>query len=518
MPILKPMKGGVSKQQLPRNLVGNLAYFIVNLMIGLLLVPYFVSTLGVAAYGIIPLATSLNGYVGLFTQSLNTAVARFLTVDLQQENYDSANKTFNTAFFGVSGIILAMVPVVLLISVFAPTIFDVPSGQESGAIFLFLGVNGAFLLRSWSGNFTVSLFAYNRLDLLNLVNIVNVVIQVLLIILFFSIAQPSLTLIGLAYLIGGVTASILAIVLSRRINPHLKVRLSDFTPSRLRELTGMGGWVVVNQIGSLLYRNIDLIVVNMFFGALAGGEYAIALQWVILLRAIAHTLAAVNTPIILSYYARDKIKPLIKVSKSAVKLMGLLMALPIGLVCGFAPSLLGIWIGEEYSFLALLMVVLTGHLTVNLAVLPLFSINVAYNRVKIPGILTLIMGAGNLLLAIALSVYTGWGYFGVAVAAAITLTLKNALFTPWYATRILKIPANTFTNSMLPGIIATVAIAGIAAVLNMTFQVTTLPGLIIAGGMIGIAYLAALWPFSLDEFERALFLSYLPKKIRRNVK
>lgn len=44
--------------QLPRNLAANIAYFLVNIVIGVLLVPYFINTLGVAAYGIIPLATS----------------------------------------------------------------------------------------------------------------------------------------------------------------------------------------------------------------------------------------------------------------------------------------------------------------------------------------------------------------------------------------------------------------------------------------------------------------------------
>lgn len=56
--------------QLPRNLAANIAYFLVNVVIGVLLVPYFINTLGVAAYGIIPLATSITGYVAIVVQSL----------------------------------------------------------------------------------------------------------------------------------------------------------------------------------------------------------------------------------------------------------------------------------------------------------------------------------------------------------------------------------------------------------------------------------------------------------------
>jgi O-antigen/teichoic acid export membrane protein len=66
--------------QLPRNLAANIAYFLVNIVIGVLLVPYFIDTPGVAAYGLIPLATSITGYVAIVVQSLNTSVSRFLSL------------------------------------------------------------------------------------------------------------------------------------------------------------------------------------------------------------------------------------------------------------------------------------------------------------------------------------------------------------------------------------------------------------------------------------------------------
>ena len=46
----------------------NIAYFLTNIVIGVLRVPCF-NTLGVAAYGIIPFATSIMGYVTIVVQS-----------------------------------------------------------------------------------------------------------------------------------------------------------------------------------------------------------------------------------------------------------------------------------------------------------------------------------------------------------------------------------------------------------------------------------------------------------------
>jgi membrane protein EpsK len=208
---------------------------------------------------------------------------------------------------------------------------------------------------------------------------------------------------------------------------------------------------------------------------------------------------------------------MIRVTKSSVKLMGLAMALPVGLVCGFAPQILTVWVGEEYAFLAPLLVLMTLPLVINLAVLPLFSINIAYNRVSVPGIVTVILGIGNLALAVILALFTGWGYYGVAAAGAIVLTFKNAIFTPWYATKVLGVGVHTFTSAMLPGVVAGLLLGAIAAVLGIFLPLDTLIPLIITCGILGMLYALLMWKIGLSVGERKLFGSYLPKKFRRFV-
>ena len=501
--------------QFPKNLVANIAYFLVNVIIGVLLVPYFVTTLGVAAYGLIPLATSITGYVAIVVQALNTAVSRFLTVDLQQKNYVAANQTFNTALFAFSVIFLLMIPIVVTVAWLAPFIFHVPAGQESSAIFLFLGVSTATLIRFWSGNYTVQLFAYNRLDLQNLVNLTNIVVQVGLIVFFFTFLGPDLVLIGGAYLIGAVVASAVSIILAHRICPYLRVSIGAFDRTRLREISGMGGWVVVDQIGHLFLFQIDLIVVNLLFGATSAGEYAIALQWGLLILAVAGTVASVFTPTILTYYALNQTETLVAITQSAIKFIGLAIALPAGLICGFAPQLLTVWVGTEHANLAPLMVLLTAHLAVNMSVQPLFAVNVAHNKVRIPGIMTALLGIANLILAVTIPLVTGWGYYGVAVAGVIILTFRHTLFIPWYATRVLGVEAHTFTRSMLAGFVATGLIGVAAATLGGVLQLPALITLAVAGVGITLVYLVGVWGFGLNRFERELFESYLPPAIRR---
>jgi membrane protein EpsK len=501
--------------QLPGNLIANITYFLLHIIIGILLVPYFITTLGIAAYGLIPLASAVTGYVAIVIQSLDTTVSRYLTIDLQKTDYTSANRTFNTAFFGLCIIIALMIPIVIIISYFVPVIFNVPSGKEIDAIILFVCVFAALFIRSLSGTFTVQLFAYNRLDFMNVVNIVNYLVYVGMIILLFWQNGASLIYVGGANLGGAIIASIVAIILAKRVCPHLHLCIGSFDRTRVKDLGNMGGWVLINQIGSLLFLQIDLIVVNIIFGAISAGEYSIVLQWGNQLRSIAVVFAGVLTPMILTYYAREHTDTMIRVTKSAVKLMGLIMALPIGLICGFAPQLLTVWVGAQYAVLAPLMVLMTIHLLINLSVFPLFPINVAYNKVGLPGIVTLIMGIGNFGLAVILSLYTGWGYYGVAAAGAIVLTLKNTVFTPWYATRVIGVGVHTFTRAMLPGIVAGFLIIILSTILGLFIPLDTLIPLIITGGIISIVYSIILWRVGLSDHERNLFGSYLPERIRK---
>jgi membrane protein EpsK len=280
----------------------------------------------------------------------------------------------------------------------------------------------------------------------------------------------------------------------------------------------MGGWVIVSEIGSLFYLQIDLIVVNKLFGTVAGGEYSIALTWSILLRAIAGMLIGALTPILITYYAKEQIEELVNVSKIAVKLTGYAMALPIGYICGFAPQLLSLWVGPEFAKLSPLIFIMLCHLVINLPVMPLFAINISYNKVRIPGIITFFMGLGNILLAIIIPYITGWGYYGVAIAGAIMLTLKNAFFTPWYATKVVGISRVTFMNSMLPGVFAMFIVIGTSRLMVYYLNISGLVPSVVYGLFLTIIYLMGVWSLGLSKIENQMLEIIIPFKLRSRVK
>jgi membrane protein EpsK len=137
------------------------------------------------------------------------------------------------------------------------------------------------------------------------------------------------------------------------------------------------------------------------------------------------------------------------------------MAVPIGLVCGLAEPLLATWLGPNFVNLANLMSLLTVHLSINLAILPLFSVQLATGKVKGPAIVTVGLGVANVALVIALAGPVGWGLYGVAAGGVITLSLKNLLYTPLHVAGILRQPRLSFFSEVVPVVLITLGVTGI---------------------------------------------------------
>jgi membrane protein EpsK len=370
-----------------------------------------------------------------------------------------------------------------------------------------------FYLTTLSTGFGISAFSRNRFDLTNTVNILSTLIRVVLIVVLFNAFQPRVWHVGVSMLIAVGFSSAAAYCIWKHVTPMLELRMTWFSLSSLRQMMDMGWWIVINSLGTLLYLSIDLLVVNRILGYEATGQYGAVMTWATLLRSFAGVVAGVFGPTIIILYTRADMPGLVRYSRQAVKFLGLIMAVVIGLISGFSKPLLGLWLGPSYVTFAPLMALMTIHLCVNLAVLPLFSIQVATNHVRLPGMITCGMGLLNLILAVILVGPVGWGMYGVAVAGAITLTAKNVIFTPLYAAHILKLSNTTFCRELIPIVATTTCLAGVGWLVTRLFCITNWPALLAAGLVSGVFAAGAIYRLLLTNSERSRLVDMMRQGI-----
>ncbi len=494
------------KKQLPINLISNVGYFALNVVIGIWMVPFLIRHLGVEGYGFIPLASSVTSYVSLITLALNGAVSRYLVIALQKNDVEGANKIFNTAFWALAFLSVILVPLVGVFSWFVPRIFHVPVHLVFQVQGLFFMILLSFVISVFSSIFYVSTFANNRLDLRNLIDMSSLSVRAILIIISITFVSTSLTNVGVAYFSGALIALLLGHAFFRKLTPSLKISRKFFDLSKLRELTSMGGWLVVGQTGTLFFLQIDLILCNILFSAHDTGVYAALIQWNFLLRSMAGVVAAVLAPVVTISYALNQKERIVRMSQCAVKYMGLGVALPVGFLFGFADSILRVWLGLDFVQYAPLLRLMTFYLTINLAVLPLFGLSAAYNKVKWPGIVTFLSGIINIFVAVFLAKFLGWGLYGIASAGFIVLTFKNVIFAPLYFAHVLNISKLSFFRPLITSCVAVAVVSGVAYTLSRFVVLENFGAVLMAGLGISIVYLIFVWLCLFQAEDRSLFL------------
>ncbi|NLX53549.1 MAG: lipopolysaccharide biosynthesis protein [Planctomycetaceae bacterium] len=492
------------------NLISNAALFGFNTVVSLWYTPYLIHHLGESAYGIVPLVQQITNYMTVVTTTLNSAVGRYITIAFELDNDDEANEYFNTSLFGSVLLVLSLTPLAILATLHLDSIIELPAGQETQTRWLFACTVVGFFLTTIRSPFGVSCFCRNRFDLQNAVILIQQVARVGIVVLFFSLITPQVWQVGVAAVVAVFCGWGWSIRLWRRLTPTLSVSPAHFSRHALRHLTSTGGWISINYIGVILYLSIDLLVVNRMFGPAVGGRYAAVMQWSALLRTVVGLIAGLFGPTVLYYYAKHDIEGMSRYARRAVKMVGLFMAAPIALICGFSAPLLSTWLGPAFIDLSWLMSLMTAHLSVNLAVMPLFTIQTATNCVRTPAIVTVIMGLGNLGLAIFLAGHMGWGLYGVAAAGAIALTAKNLIFTPLYTAYILHRRLDAFLWELLPVILATLSLSGVAKLLAAVWDVSGWPRLVLAAGGLSILFAFITYWKLLDHEERASLWHMIP--------
>jgi hypothetical protein len=125
--------------------------------------------------------------------------------------------------------------------------------------------------------------------------------------------------------------------------------------------------------------------------------------------------------------------------------------------------------------------------------------------------MTVGFGLLNVALAVAL---TPLGLVGVALATAITMTLKNLVFMASYCSYLMEVPAATFYQPLISGFIGTVMVGGGAYTTSQIVRPESWIELgLLALPIAGIYVVLTFWVV-LSREDRSIVLSVLPAEWR----
>lgn len=383
------------------NFYTNIFTLAVSMLVAFVYTPYLVEQLGVAAYGILPLALIINQYISVATGTLTSAYTRFYSVAIQKADYQEATKVLSTSVTAIIAIIICIVPIFIGIILNVDSVFKIPNGLTTCAQYLFLFTALSFVVSLMSSILNVTLYAQNRLDLMNFFKIIRSVMNFFIIWVLFNFINVNVAFVGVAGFIAEIIILIISVVLFYKTRPvGVELNFRCFSKSILIAILAMSVWVLIQQLGDTLLYRTDNLLFNNFLGPEASGRIGAISTLGGYIMPVTQTVGSLFGPLIIIAYSKDRHEEVKYLASMQSKVVGCLSAILCGIIAGTSGILLSLWIDpsfEEYDW----------WLIIKLVPLPFYAaggilafVYRAWNKVKIPAIATIILGIIDVCLII----------------------------------------------------------------------------------------------------------------------
>ncbi len=504
-----------AKKRLVLNTISNILNVGVTSLILLWLTPFLVRQLGVDVYGMYPLVADIALYIMILSGNYTTAFSRFISLAIEKNDMASGRTYFSTAVVSLFGINMVVLILVLGAAFFLSSLIHIPSGAQTDTAVFFVLMIASGLVDTFASPLWVSTFVTHKLYVQNISVVISRIGQLLAILVLFYLFDASLTIVGVSRFGMFCFQFIMALMFTRMFLPDLTLKIKAFSWPAFKEMGKMSYWITIDTIGSLFYLQSDLIIINLITHSGMVGLYAVVVQWVLFLRTLTPAISNAFSPIVIDFIAENKMPDLAFHTRRAIKFMGMILALPIGLLTGLSTPLLVVWLDPSFAHLGPLMKLVVFPQIIFLAINPLYFINRGLNKVKIPALVTFAGGILNVIFSAGLLKYSSWGLYAVAVATVLAFMLRSIAFTPIYTAGLLNQKRYYFLMPVIPGVILASLVAAAAFGMASTFAITSWWHLIAAGLVMTVIYVPVCFLTVLRGDEKRFLISLVGKKFSR---
>ena len=477
------------------NILSNWVPLCVNLLVGFLLTPYLISSLGKEHYGIWALSGSFVGYYGLLRLGVGVSIMRYVPYYRGLNDQRAVNEVVSTAMaiFILAGLVICSISIIGSEAI--ARFFR--AGSEFALVVRILGVAAA--LECPARVLDACVRAHERWVPANFVSIV--------ISLFRAIALASclylgygLEQLGYVILVTATLSLILSGILFRLCCGTVALRISSVRPRRAMPLISFG---LVTNLGTMIY-SLRLAGHSLIIGKVISLEavtvYAVAVILMKNVRLVTVAPTRVFWPRFAHLDGSNKRDEMRRFFFNATRFCAFLASCVILIVITIGPSFIHLWVGEGFSEVYLpLMILAVGYLIeASLGSSIPFLGGTGHQKAQaLIGSIETIIGFGlSILLAIRLKMV------GVALGFLISSVITNGFVCSYYICRLLNVRIIRYYVECL---VRPWLICGILTFAFRTLRIKNTvdwSNMIFAGFMLGTIYTISSYYFTLRDEER----------------
>jgi O-antigen/teichoic acid export membrane protein len=495
-----------------RNVTTDYVAIAVNIIVGMLMLPFNVSHLGKSAYGLWILTASIMTYFSMLELGYGSAQVKFAAQYRARRDSQAINEVASTLFFLFVGLGIVAYSIAVVLAFNFERLFNVTPEQASTGrtVLLILAVYVAL-------GFPFSVFGgivngFQRNYLNGVVSIINVgvqaIVNVIVILAGYGIVELVATTTAVHVLCYGAYRAN-----AYRVFPSLRIRLKYVKATRLREVTAFSSILLLIEIAAKINYATDTMVIGAFMSTAAIAVWAVAQRLIAATRMLTNQLNSALFPVVVDNAAKGRPDRLRFVLIQGTRL-SLAMVIPIASVlCLLAQPVVLVWVGPGFLESVPVIYLLAGVVTTRVGCATATTLLKGADRHKFLAGTNLAIAVVNVILSIIL--VQRLGLIGVALGTLIPLGAASIfIIFPAACRRVGLSIRDAVWNAVLP---AVWPMTLVAALLLVTRNLVGHSLVSIAAQSVtaGLLYAVIFIRFALSKEDRQWYIAKFKQLTRR---
>lgn len=428
---------------------------VVNTLYGFLIIPYILSSLGDAEYGVYKTISSLSSALMILDLGLGSTAMRYIAKFKSEEKKDKI-ESFVSMALG-EGVIICLGLMVISAGIYAllPTIYaEGLSASEielAKKLFIFLALNMVFHIIENVFNGVIS--GFNKFMVSNGIKLGRILLRVamLFIIFFFVKSAVALVLIDLVLTVIQTIAEFIYIKIKLKIS--IKITFKNWEKELFVESFKYTLLIFITTIAAQINNNLDNVVIGAIRGSALVAVYSMGLLIFGMFEQLSTSLSGVMLPTVTNVLKNDNNgsqiqQTIINVGRIQFMLLG--AALVGFAVLGKQAILL--WLGEGYEDVYVITLILMAPALLELCVNVCLAVLRAQNML---GFRTAVLFGTTAINAIITIIGVKLvGYYAAAIGTAVSFLLGSVVIMNIYywkklSFNMFKIYRNIFSGTWI---------------------------------------------------------------------
>ena len=410
---------------------------IVELVLGVFMLPFNTSHLGQSAYGLWVLAASITFYFSMLNLGYGYALVKYVAQFRAHRDAEGLNQVVSTMFVVFTGIGVITYALAVIIALNLQTLFNVRPEQVATGRTVLLAISAYIALGFPFSVFGALMNGFQRKYLNGIIgmstSIIVAVVNVIVLLLGY----------GLVELVIATTAVRILSYIGYRLNayrvfPALQVSVRHVRLSRLKELTGFSAYMLLIDLANKLNYATDTVVIGVFMNTVAVAIWAVAQRLIELTQRLTDQLNGALFPVVVDSATLGNLDRLKVVLLQGTRL-SLAMVLPIatGLALLAEPVVM-LWVGPQFTSSIPIIRILAAVVTFRVGNATATTLLKGAGQHRLLAVSNLTIGIANLGLSVIL--VRNYGLQGVAVGTLIPLSVVSIFVLFPAACRRARIP------------------------------------------------------------------------------